>query len=269
MYKIGEFSVLSKSTIKTLRYYEKEGLITPSFVDANGYRYYETDKLLELTKIKSLRQVGFSIDEIKKVKRGDKLRDLLLAKKKELENIQLENNFKISKIKYILGENIMKYEVAMKELPNYVVYYKEGKVKDFTKLTEFILDSGYECMKLNPNIKCIEPDYCFVEYLDGEFKDKDIKVRYSQAVTKEGVSDDNIKFKKLSKVNAVCIYHKVSYQNLGEAYAFIMKYIKENNLIIVDFPRERYIDGVWNKENENDWLTEIQVPVELNRLQQK
>ena len=37
----------------------------------------------------------------------------------------------------------MKYEVAMKELPNYVVYYKEGKVKDFTKLTEFILDSGY------------------------------------------------------------------------------------------------------------------------------
>ena len=98
MYKIGEFSVLSKSTIKTLRCYEKEGLITPSFVDANGYRYYETDKLLELTKIKSLRQVGFSIDEIKKVKRGDKLRDLLLAKKKELENIQLENNFKISKI---------------------------------------------------------------------------------------------------------------------------------------------------------------------------
>ena len=107
MYKIGEFSVLSKSTIKTLRYYEKEGLITPSFVDDNGYRYYETDKLLELTKITSLRQIGFTIDEIKKVKRGDQLRDLLLAKKKELENIQIENNFKISKIKYILGEDIM------------------------------------------------------------------------------------------------------------------------------------------------------------------
>ena len=98
MYKIGDFSSMSKTTIKTLRYYEKEKLLIPAFVDTNGYRYYETDKLLELTKIKSLRQVGFSIDEIKKVKRGDKLRDLLLAKKKELENIQLENNFKISKI---------------------------------------------------------------------------------------------------------------------------------------------------------------------------
>ena len=40
MYKIGEFSVLSKTTIKTLRYYEKEGLFIPSFVDENGYRYY-------------------------------------------------------------------------------------------------------------------------------------------------------------------------------------------------------------------------------------
>ena len=42
-----------------------------------------------------------------------------------------------------------------------------------------------ECLKLNPNIKCVEPDYCFVNYLDGEYKDKNIKVRYSQAVIKE------------------------------------------------------------------------------------
>lgn len=41
-----------------------------------------------------------------------------------------------------------------------------------------------------------------------------------------------------------------------------MKYIAENKLKITDCPRERYIDGVWNKENVEDWLTEIQVPVE-------
>lgn len=26
--------------------------------------------------------------------------------------------------------------------------------------------------------------------------------------------------------------------------------------------RESYIDGVWNKNDENEWLTEIQIPVE-------
>lgn len=39
MYKIGEFSILSKTTIKTLRFYEKEGLFLPSLVDENDYRY--------------------------------------------------------------------------------------------------------------------------------------------------------------------------------------------------------------------------------------
>ena len=33
MLKIGEFSKMSKTTIKTLRYYEKEGLLKPTFID--------------------------------------------------------------------------------------------------------------------------------------------------------------------------------------------------------------------------------------------
>ena len=98
MYKIGEFSVLSKTTIKTLRYYEKEGLFSPSFVDDNGYRYYESNKLLELTNIIALRQVGFSIEEIKKVKDGAKLKNLLLEKQSQFENLLNEYTFKISKL---------------------------------------------------------------------------------------------------------------------------------------------------------------------------
>lgn len=43
MLRIGEFSKLSHLTIKALRFYEKEGILKPSFVDQwNGYRFYET-----------------------------------------------------------------------------------------------------------------------------------------------------------------------------------------------------------------------------------
>ena len=51
------------------------------------------------------------------------------------------------------------------------------------------------------------------------------------------------------------------YESLGKSYAKIMKYIEDNNLEIKDYPRECYIDGIWNKENEEEWLTEIQIPI--------
>lgn len=261
MYKIGEFSKLSKTTIKTLRYYEKEQILIPSFVDDNGYRYYETNQLLDLAKVISLRQIGISIEEIKRVLNGKNLKEVLEKREKDLENNINEYNDQLSKIKYLKEEKQMKYEVVIKELPDYVVYYKEGKIKDFSEITNFILGSSEECMKLNPNIKCIEPDYCYVNYLDGEYKEKDFTIRYAQAVTEEGKSNDSIKFEKLKPIDAVCIYHKGAYERLGEAYSYIMKYIEENDYEIVECPRERYIDGIWNKENEEDWLTEIQVPI--------
>ena len=261
MYKIGEFSVLSKTTIKTLRFYEKKGLFYPTKVDENSYRYYEANKLLELSKIIALRQIGFTIEEIKQVLKGAKLDEFLSKKLIEIENLQRENDFKISRIKYLLGDKSMKYEVIEKVLPEYIVYYKEGVIKSLQDASEFILTSATECLKTNPQIKCVEPDYCFMEYLDREFKEENVRVRYSQAVTSFGADNDTIHFKQLKPSRAICIYHKGSYESLGDAYAFIMKYIAENELKITDCPRERYIDGAWNKENVEDWLTEIQVPV--------
>lgn len=261
MHKIGEFSVLAKTTIKTLRYYEKENLLIPSFVDANGYRYYETKQLLDLAKIISLRQIGFTITEIKSVLDGIDIKHLLSKRKQLIQKELDEFNYQLSKINYLLEGKNMKNECIMKELPEYTVYYKEGVIENFSKITDFILSSGEECRKLNPGIKCIEPDYCYINYLDGEYRDTDIKIRYAQAVTKECISNDTIKFEKLKPLTAVCIYHKGAYENLGETYGAIMKFIEENNYEIIEYPRERYIDGIWNKENVEDWLTEIQVPV--------
>lgn len=262
MYRIGEFSELSKTTIKTLRYYEKEGLLLPSYVDRQtGYRFYETKQLPELAKIISLRQIGLSINDIKEVLKGIEINGILKQRKEQLKTeISISNN-QLLQINYLLEERNMDYQVVEKELPQCIVYYKEGVIKDFSGITNFVLSSADECLKTNPDMKCIEPDYSFISYLDGEYKENDIKIRYSQAVTKEGIPNDIIKFEKLKPVKAVCIYHKGTYNNLRDAYSFIMKWIEDNKYEIVEVPRERYIDGIWNKENEKDWLTEIQVPI--------
>ena len=262
MYKIGEFSILAKTTIKTLRYYEKEKLLMPSYIDpVTNYRYYEAKELTNLSKIISLRQIGLSIKEIKDFMSGHDLSLILTNKKSEIEKDIDLSKIKLSKINYLMEEKNMNYEIVVKELPAYTIYYKEGIIKDFSEMVNFILSSAEECKATNPNIKCIEPSYCYVSYLDKEYKDKDIRIRYAEAVTEEGTPNETIKFEKLNSVEAICIYHKGSYDGLPKAYGFIMKYIEENNYEIMEPPRERYIDGMWNKDNENDWLTEIQVPI--------
>lgn len=76
----------------------------------------------------------------------------------------------------------MKNEIFIKEIPSYIIYYRDGVISDFSKISEFAQASGTECAKDNPNLKCITPDYCYISYLDGEYKDTDIKIRYAQVV---------------------------------------------------------------------------------------
>ena len=72
-----------------------------------------------------------------------------------------------------------------------------------------------------------------------------------------GNSNEFIKFKKINTVKRVCIYHKRSYKTLSEAFGFILDYVNKNNLTIINNPREKYIDGMWNKYSKEDYLTEI------------
>ena len=44
-------------------------------------------------------------------------------------------------------------------------------------------------------------------------------------------------------------------------YARLLAYTKAHGLV-AGFSRESYIDGIWNKESVDEWLTEIQLPVE-------
>lgn len=262
MYKIGDFSSMSKTTIKTLRYYEKEGLLKPVYVDLNtGYRYYETSQLMEISKIISLRQIGLSIKDIKNILNGYNMVEILNKRKKELEDDLVLFNMELSKINYLLEGDNMKNEIFIKEIPSYVIYYCDGIISDFSKIPEFVLQAGEECAKVNPNLKCITPDYCYISYLDGEYKEKDIKIRYGQAVEKVGKETDRIKFKMMDAITAVCIYHKGAYDNLRDSYNIILKFIEDNGYEVIDNPRECYIDGCWNKDNENNYLTEIQFPI--------
>ncbi|WP_277051035.1 MerR family transcriptional regulator [Ruania albidiflava] len=52
------------TTSRTLRHYDQVGLLPPSRIGANGYRYYDTDALLRLQRILLLRRLGLGLTQI-------------------------------------------------------------------------------------------------------------------------------------------------------------------------------------------------------------
>ncbi len=265
MIKIGDFSKMSKLTIKTLRYYEKEGLLAPCYINPyTSYRYYEASQLLDVSKIISLKEMGLSIKDIKNILNGADMHNILVKRKQEIEKNINDFHIELSKINYLLEENKLKNEIIVKKIPSYTIYYRDGVIEDFSKISEFAFITGSMCAHANPNLKCIDPDYCYISYLDGEYKETNIKIRYAQAVETIGNETNEIKFTTTPEITAVCIYHRGAYNNLRDSYQIVLKYIEDNNYEIIDNARECYIDGCWNKENENDYLTEIQFPVRKN-----
>ena len=62
MLKIGEFSKLSRVSVRMLRHYDEVGLLAPSEVDPmTGYRYYSERQLITAGRIAALRALGFGL----------------------------------------------------------------------------------------------------------------------------------------------------------------------------------------------------------------
>lgn len=268
MFKIGEFSKLAMVTVKTLRFYDEEGILKPVFVDQwTNYRYYATEQLFDLHKIISYRQAGLSLDDIRAIiASGSDVARILEKRRIELEKDKIEAEKRYLMITDIINglkeDYAMKFHATIKELPSYDVFYGIKKLHGFENLCEFICSLGEECQKTNPTVKCLRPEYCYVTYLDEEFTPTDFTAMYAQAVEHKGIDTDNVKFTTIPAVEAASVIVKGDYsENLGKGYAYIMKWIEDNGYIMSGKAREVYIDGVWNKENPNEYITEIQVPV--------
>ncbi|MCH5250433.1 MAG: MerR family transcriptional regulator [Lachnospiraceae bacterium] len=63
---VGQLAKKSGTTVRTLQYYDKEGLLTPSSESEGGRRLYTDKDMIKLNQILSLKSLGFSLDDIKK-----------------------------------------------------------------------------------------------------------------------------------------------------------------------------------------------------------
>jgi DNA-binding transcriptional MerR regulator len=264
MYKISDFSKITRLTVKALRYYDEENLLTPSFRDEeNGYRYYSDADFQKAQLISLLRSLDFTISEVKDVLSGcEDPSDLsfYLEEKKSriLQNIEREKELMDHIDLYIKPrnreDNSMDYKIEIKTIPPVIVAsirYK-GKYGDTGKYIGKI----YKAVK---NHAAGAPFQC---YYDAEYKEEaDIELCVP---TSKPVEQPGINSRKLPEIKGITTFHKGSYGKINLAYKALLDYAAKSNLRCTTPFREIYHKrpGMIFKGNENNYLTEIILPIE-------
>lgn len=267
-FKIGEFSKLCQATVKTLRHYEEIGLLVPFEVDEwTGYRYYDISQLRRMNRIVYLKQLGLSLEEIAELfEDGKEYPDARLLKVKieqcesEIEHLTWRRAELLKLENMLHNQEKVMQKVFKKSLPSRVFATHRRKISSYQELFHLCPNViGPEMQRLG--CECPAPEYGFtVEY--NEEYGVDIDIEYFEAVAERKEDSELIKFKELPEVPvALCVNHYGAYEKMPETFADLFAYAEANGYEVTDRPRFCYIDGIWNKDTVDEWLTEIQLPV--------
>ena len=261
-YKIGMFAAMNHVTVKTLRFYEEQGLLLPALIHPEtGYRYYTLSQMAVLHQITALKLAGFTLEEIARINSGANEEAVLLKKKAELLERIAELTRQIAVVDgYLSKKKIgLSAPVLIKTIPETTVACMRIRLESYDCLFDRMPEMG--ALMEEAGCICALPEYCFTNYLEPGYKDEDILVEICESVVEAKKEIGDLRFKTLPEIQAACIFHKGSYRTFSESYETVLRYIEENGYEIAGQIRESYIDGVWNKEDESQWLSEIQVPV--------
>ena len=267
--KIGEFSRLMQVTVKTLRHYEQKGLLIPEEVDSwTGYRFYSIGQMLRLNSIRQLQRLGFSLEEIKdlfegeshvpsieqltmKIEETEKLLQQLLARRSQLQEwVDSRKKVKIME------------KFSIQSLPEVIVASHREVIPDYAALGKLCYSViGPEMQRLG--CKCPPPGYCFTIEHQQEYTPTNIDIEYCEQVEEMGTDSSIIQFKRLPEVpKALCMKHYGPYERFYESFTEAFAYLEEKGYKIAGHPRTCYVDGIWNQEDPEKWLSIIQIPIE-------
>lgn len=72
LYRIGVFAAMNHVSVRTLRFYEEQGLLQPVYTSPeSGYRYYELSQMAVIHQITALKNAGFTLEEIARINSGE------------------------------------------------------------------------------------------------------------------------------------------------------------------------------------------------------
>ena len=162
---IGEIAKKMDTTVRTLQYYDKEGILSPSAESEGGRRLYTDKDVILLHQIQSLKYLGFSLDDIKnQLIVLDKPADVVDMLTKQAANVR-------EKIE-LLSESLQAIEVLKMEV-------LQMQFVDFKKYADIIV-----------NLQLHNEHYWRIKHFDNQMLD-DLRERFdtkSAALMSESIS---------------------------------------------------------------------------------
>lgn len=267
--KIGEFSKLMQTTVKTLRHYEQKGLLLPHEVDEwTGYRYYSIDQMQRLQSIRDLQRLGFSLEEIKDLLDDDSSTPSIQQMDEKISETERQLRMLVARRERLLNWRDSRKQITTMEkfsiqsLPSIIVASHREVIPNYAAIGPMCYEKiGPEMQRLG--CKCPPPGYCFTMEHNKEYTPTDIDLEYCEQVEEMGTDSAIIQFKRLPEVpKALCVKHVGPYKRFYESFTEAFRYIEEHGYRVAGLHRTVYIDGVWNQKDPEQWLSVIQIPIE-------
>lgn len=270
-FTIGEFAKLKNITSETLRHYDRVGLLKPIKIDEkNGYRYYSILQYEKLSTILELRQLGMSVEDIKKYFNNRNLnQSLSILKQKyneleekieELKALEKSTKEKIKHLEYISKIDDSE-EIIIKNIEKrYVITFDKEIFNE--------IELNYSYVELENELNEIAPIVGSNRYgaIIGEKNSNNIIEEVFKLflfINDIGNIDKN-KAKVIPKGNYVCMHYKGFLWNINSKVEKMIKFIEEHGYEICgDIIQIVQIDiSVTDRSDEE--LFEVQIPIKIN-----
>ncbi|MEZ3435652.1 MAG: MerR family transcriptional regulator [Lachnospiraceae bacterium] len=236
MLRIGDFSKLSRISIRMLRHYDEIGILHPESVDDfTGYRYYSESQLPLAGRIQALKSLGFGLSVIKEIlgkyEDAQEMERFLLVKQKELEEealgIRQKLMFLDSMLRWIRKDgSLMNYNVTLKTVPERYVASVRQVIPAYDQeglLWEIM------CRELKgQNVQQAAPCYGMAIFHDEEHKEHDPDVEIQSAVVGTYEDTEHVKFKTVPPIQIASAIYKGSYDQILKVNKAVADWVAAN-----------------------------------------
>lgn len=269
MLKIGDFSKLSRISIRMLRHYNEIGLLVPESVDGStGYRYYSEAQLPLASRINALKDMGFSLSVVAEILKTydnpQTLKQYLLLKHAEMEEQVEKANRQLLLLETTINRlgkdnTIMEYSVTLKEIPQRYVASLRETIPSYDK--EGMLWDKMMRVLSPLNVQYANPCNTTAVFHDKEYKEHDPDVEIQISVQGSYENTEHVVFKTVSSVLIASATYKGSYDHLIEVNEAVANWILDNNYEFSDAMFTIYHVSPAQTRDPNELVTEVCFPV--------
>jgi predicted transcriptional regulator YdeE/DNA-binding transcriptional MerR regulator len=278
MFKIGDFSKLSRVPVKTLRYYDEIGLLKPVAVDRyTRYRYYSIDQLPTLYRILGMKELGFSLEQIGQLLTGEltpqQIKKMLEVRQSQIERQIEQELLTVQRIQVRLKEielegKLADYEIILKQVEPAWVASRRGVITSYDESGP-IFDSLFDEVYAYVHRQGVRNPGCGIAvYHDAQDSEDDrIQVEALAQLPGQIRRSQRVRVYELPELEtAASVVHHGPFTTIGNAYQAVLTWIQSNGYRIAGPTRELYL-SYQRGGDQNRYVTEIQFPV--NRIEER